>query len=310
MIIRVLGSAAGGGVPQWNCNYRISRRAREGKGEVRPRLQSSIAAQGSEGRGWVLFNASPDIRQQINETQALQPHADAELRSSPIAAVVLTNADVDHLAGLLSLRERQAFNLYATDRVLAVLEANPIFRVLDPDYVRRITLPIEKDVALEGPAGPLGITIRLYPVPGKVALFMETGDAANDFEADGGDTVGVQIRGESDGIVHYVPGCARVDDRLRERVRGAHALLFDGTVFTDAEMAEAGVGTKTGRRMGHVPITGDGGSIDAFDNLSVERKIYIHINNTNPILEEASEERRRVTDAGWSVAEDGLELHV
>jgi pyrroloquinoline quinone biosynthesis protein B len=309
LIIRVLGSAAGGGVPQWNCNYRISRKARQGRGEVRPRLQSSIAAQGANGHGWVLFNASPDIRQQINETAALQPDAGAELRSSPIAAVVLTNADVDHLAGLLSLRERQAFQLYATNRVLAVLEANPIFRVLDPAHVRRIALPMEEDVALEGPAGPLGITIRLYPVPGKVALFMETGDAAADFEADGGDTVGVRIDG-GDGVVHYVPGCARVDDALRDRVRGAAALLFDGTVFTDAEMAEAGVGVKTGRRMGHVPITGDGGSVEAFEGLDLKQKIYIHINNTNPILEEGSQERRRVTDAGWGVAEDGMELTV
>jgi len=307
LLIKVLGSAAGGGVPQWNCNYSYSRRARFGDADVSPRLQSSIAA--SAGAGWVVFNASPDIREQIARTAELQPSNHAPLRSTPIKAVVLTNADVDHLAGLLSLRERQPFSLYATRRVLEVLEQNPIFRVLDPAYVKRIDLPMGQEVALIGPEGPTGITVEMYPVPGKVALFLETGDARRDFGANEGDTVGVRIR-ETGGAsaIHYVPGCARVDEELKRRVSGAEALFFDGTVFADDEMRRAGVGEKTGQRMGHLEIGGADGSLAALSGVDVRRRIYIHINNTNPILDRASPERAAVEAAGWNVAHDGMEI--
>lgn len=307
MRLKILGSAAGGGFPQWNCNYRLSRAARAGEPGVRPRLQSSLAASAGEGKGWVLFNASPDIRQQINETPELQPAHDAPLRSTPIRAVVLTNADVDHLAGLLSLRERQAFHLYATARVLTVLADNPIFRVLDPAHVTRVPVTLGQPFALEGPDGPTGLTAELFAVPGKVALFLESGEASQDFEADPEDTVGVRLT-DVGSSAFYVPGCARVDAALRERVEGGDLLLFDGTVFTDFEMAEAGVGTKTGRRMGHQPIAGEGGSLHAWAGAGIARRVFVHINNTNPILDEASPERRIVEDAGWEVAFDGMEI--
>ena len=307
--IKVLGSAAGGGVPQWNCNYSFSRRARSGDADVSPRLQSSIAA--SAGAGWVLFNASPDIREQIARAAELQPSHDAPLRSTPIKAVVLTNADVDHLAGLLSLRERQPFSLYATRRVLDVLEQNSIFRVLDPAYVTRIDLPMGQEVALFGPDGPTGIAVEMYPVPGKVALFLETGDAGRDFGADEGDTVGVRIC-ETGGAaaIHYIPGCARVDEVLKRRVSGAEAIFFDGTVYSDNEMRGAGVGDKTGQRMGHLAIGGAKGSMAALGDIDVRRRIYIHINNTNPILDRASPERAEVEAAGWDVAHDGMEIRL
>lgn len=308
MRLKILGSAAGGGFPQWNCNYRLSRAARAGQPGVRPRLQSSLAASAGERGGWVLFNASPDIRQQINETPELQPAADAPLRSTPIRAVVLTNADVDHLAGLLSLRERQAFHLYATQRVLAVLADNPIFRVLDPAHVTRLPVALDRPFAVEGPDGPTGLTAELFAVPGKVALFLESGERSRDFEADPEDTVGVRLSGPGGRSAFYVPGCARVDAALRERVEGGDALLFDGTVFTDNEMAEAGVGTKTGRRMGHQPISGEDGSLRAWQGADVAHRVFVHINNTNPILDEGSPERRIVEEAGWDVAFDGMEI--
>jgi pyrroloquinoline quinone biosynthesis protein B len=307
MRVKVLGSAAGGGVPQWNCNYRYSRMARSGSDRVIPRLQSSIAV--SADKGWVIFNASPDIRQQIAQTEELQPAAEGPPRSTPIAAVVLTNADIDHIAGLLSLRERQPFHLYATRRVLEVLEANSVFRVLDPCIVRRIELETAGETAIGGPKGDTGLRVQLYPVSGKVALFLESGDKTRDFDADGGDTVGVRITEEGrDDSLHYVPGCAGIDDHLLSQVAGSTALLFDGTVFNDNEMADAGVGDKTGKRMGHLAIGGPDGSLAAFAKTPLGRRIYIHINNTNPILDRDSPQRDAVERAGWEVAFDGMEI--
>lgn len=308
LTIKVVGSAAGGGLPQWNCNFDYSRRARSGDPEVRPRLQSSIIA--TAGRGVVMFNASPDIRQQIAQTETLHPDVGGGLRSSPIQAVVLTNADVDHIAGLLSLRERQAFHLYATARVLAVLRDNSIFGVLDPAHVRRIEIGMDQAIEIEGPRGPTGVTVRLYPVPGKVALYLETG-RTDDFGSGQGDTVGVEIRETGGaGMAHYVPGCAEVTDDLKGRVEGADLLLFDGTVFKDDEMSAAGVGEKTGRRMGHLPIAGPDGSMRALAAVKVARRAYVHINNTNPILDEASQERVDVESNGWDVTFDGMEFRI
>lgn len=308
MRLKILGSAAGGGFPQWNCNYRLSRAARSGEPGVRPRLQSSLAACAGDDTGWVLFNASPDIRQQINETPELQPAPDAPLRSTPIRAVVLTNADVDHLAGLLSLRERQPFHLYATRRVLAVLDGNPIFRVLDPAYVRRVPVRLGETFSVDGPDGATGLHAELFAVPGKVALFLETGETGADFEADEGDTVGVRLTDGEGRSAFYVPGCARVDQGFLERIAGGDVLLFDGTVFHDREMEESGVGTKTGRRMGHLPIAGEDGSLRALAQARVGRRVFVHVNNTNPILDEESDERRAVEAAGWDVAFDGMEI--
>src|SRR5918994_1662290 len=173
MRLKIIGSAAGGGFPQWNCNYRLSRAARTGMAGVHSRTQSSIAAS-VDGAGWVLFNASPDIRQQIAQTPELQPAQDAPLRSTPIRAVVLTNADVDHVAGLLSLRERQPFAIYATTQVLATLEANSIFNVLDPALVPRRTLPPAEELAIcDADGHDTGVTVESFPVPGKIALYLE-----------------------------------------------------------------------------------------------------------------------------------------
>lgn len=314
MILKILGSAAGGGVPQWNCNYRYSRAARASGSAREPRVkrrtQSSLAAS-ADGSRWVLFNASPDIGAQLLATPELQPAEDAGLRSTPIEAVVVTNADVDHIAGLLTLRERQPFNLYASARVHAVLEANPIFKVLDPALVRRIELPLDGETAIEGPAGPTGISVEPYPVAGKVALFMEDGGDPSRFMSSAGETIGIAISDGNGGAgAHYVPGCAAVDAALRARIVGAGCLLFDGTVFRDDEMASASVGSKTGRRMGHIPLSGADGSIAALRGVDAGRKIFVHINNTNPILDEGSAERAEVEAAGWEIGEDGMEIRL
>jgi pyrroloquinoline quinone biosynthesis protein B len=311
MRLKIVGSAAGGGFPQWNCNYRLSRAARAGNAGIRERTQSSLAVS-TDGVGWVLFNASPDIRQQIAQTPELQPAADAPLRSTPIRAVVLTNADVDHIAGLLSLRERQPFAIYASERVLAALAANPIFNVLDPAVVLRRTLPSDGELELcDADGRGTGVTIESFAVPGKVALYLEDpGRPEADYGSEEGDTVAVRISGGNGRSAFYIPGCARIDEALRERLADAACLLFDGTVYTDDEMITAGVGQKTGARMGHLAMSGETGSIASLADMRIGRRIFVHINNTNPVLDENSTEHAAVREAGWEVAHDGMEIEL
>lgn len=329
MKVRIIGSAAGGGFPQWNCNAPLSRAVREGKPGFLRRTQSSLAAS-ADGESWVLFNASPDIREQIAATPELQPQADGPLRHSPIRAVVLTNADVDHIAGLLSLRERTPLVIYATGRVLRTLEANSIFRVLAPDVVARRELPMQGRTEIHGPDGPTGLAVETFPVPGKVALFLEDEAAADgNFGTEDGDTIGLTLTNGRDTTgrdtkgrdatgpditgpsrLHYIPGCAAVDDTLRARIDGGACLLFDGTVFTDDEMSRTGVGPKTGARMGHMAMSGPDGSLAAWEGTKVGRRIFVHINNTNPVLDPASAEADAVARAGWEIGYDGMELEL
>ncbi|KAA0972717.1 pyrroloquinoline quinone biosynthesis protein PqqB [Aureimonas fodinaquatilis] len=302
MRLTVLGSAAGGGFPQWNCNCGICRLALAQDPRVTPRTQSSVTAS-PNGRDWLLINASPDLRQQIVQAPWLAANAsltDDARRGSPIGAVLLTNGDVDHIAGLLTLRERQAFTLYATQAVLDILAANPVFQVLAQDFVRRVAVTLDESFE------PLpGLEVELFSVPGKVPLYLEGDDVA--IGEEGEMTVGVRLTTQGR-TAFYIPGCANAPEALLRRVSNAAALLFDGTVFNDDEMQREGVGSKTGRRMGHMPINGEGGSLHAFDELGIEEKFYVHINNTNPILVEGSEERDRVEAAGWRVASDANEV--
>jgi pyrroloquinoline quinone biosynthesis protein B len=306
LIVKVLGSSAGGGFPQWNCNAALSRLAWDGDERSQPRTQSSIAVS-ADGVGWTVINASPDIRQQIAAVPELQPRRGGPLRNSPIEAVILTNGDVDHVAGLLSLRERQPFRLYSTARILSILEQNSIFDVLAPDVVERIALNFD------GAAASIetgGLTIEAFAVPGKVPLYLEgeTVDGASGSQT--GDAIGLKITSKESGTLFYIPGCAFIGGDLLARLQGGDCLLFDGTVFTDREMIELGVGQKTGRRMGHVPISGEGGSLHAFANSAILRKIYIHINTTNPILERGSEAEQVVKSAGWEIAFDGMTIEL
>ncbi len=307
MHIRVLGSAAGGGYPQWNCNHPNSRRARGDDPAARQRTQSSIALS-VDGARWFLCNASPDLRQQIAENDILHPSEG--LRHSPIQGVVLTNADVDHTAGLLNLRESQPLSLYGTGKVLDVLAANSIFNVLNPQFVARNTLTLDEPTPLVCPDGSeSGITVVPFSVPGKVALWLEEKDKPLELGAVGEDTIALEIRGADDAArVFYIPGCASVPDWLAARLRGAALVLFDGTLWVDDEMIRSGVGIKTGQRMGHMSVSGEDGTIAAFADLEVSRKVFIHINTTNPILLDDSAERAAAVNAGWEVAHDGMEI--
>ncbi len=304
MLVKVLGAGAGGGFPQWNCNTRLSRLAWDGDERVVPRTQSSIAVS-ADGKSWVIVNASPDIRQQIRATPELQPDRKGKARNSPIAAVVLTNGDIDHVAGLLSLRERQPFSVYATPRVLSVLKQNSVFRILAPDVVSQLHLPLDSEVGIAG----TNIAVEAFPVHGKVALYLED-PSKEGFGTETGDTIGLKIRAPRSGTLFYIPGCAKVDEELLSLVDGADALLFDGTLFTDNEVIDLGVLDKTSMRMGHLPITGEGSSLHAFDGARIAKKAFIHINTTNPILERGSEAEKTVKAAGWEVSYDGMTFNV
>jgi pyrroloquinoline quinone biosynthesis protein B len=304
LFVKVLGAGAGGGFPQWNCNTRLSRLAWDGDERVLSRTQSSIAVS-ADGKSWVIVNASPDLRQQIRATPELQPTPSGGLRNSPIAAVVLTNGDVDHIAGLLSMRERQPFNIYANERVLTVLRDNSVFRILAPDVVNRLPLPLNKEIEVAG----TGVMVEAFPVHGKIALYLED-PSKEGFGTETGDTVGLRLSAAGSGSLFYIPGCSKIDEELLNRLRGASALLFDGTLFTDNEVIDLGVLDKTSMRMGHVPITGEGSSLHAFDGLGIGRKAFIHINTTNPIFERGSEAEKTVKAAGWDVSHDGMSFSV
>jgi pyrroloquinoline quinone biosynthesis protein B len=310
MLIKVLGSAAGGGLPQWNCNGRNSADARKGAGGIAPRTQAS-AAVSAHGKQWVLLNAAPDLRQQINQTPELHPAPDGGPRNSPIEAVVLTNGDVDAIAGLLCLREGQPFTVYGTHRVLDVLASNSVFDVLAPGLVRRVAMTYGQPFTVEGPSGAVGIDIEAFPVPGKVPLYLEDEKAGADLGTQEGDTTGLKVTDRASGRhFFYVPGCAKVDEALRARLKDAPLLFFDGTLYTNDEMIAQGLLNKTGERMGHMNMSEEGGSIESLAPLNIARKIFIHINNSNPALREDSPERAAVEAAGWEVSYDGMEVRV
>src|ERR1700737_612961 len=292
----VLGAAAGGGFPQWNCNCDVCRLAWAGDKRVRPRTQASVAVT-SDGRRWTLVNASPDLRAQIQATPQLHPREAA--RASPIAAVVLTGAEIDQTAGLLRLRERSPFSLYATAATLAAISDNPMFGVLSTDVVTRRAITPGERFALAS-----GIEAELFIVPGKLPLYLEGDDP--DIKSETGANVGVELC-DGRSRIAYVPGAAAVTPVLRERLARADVLLFDGTLFADDEMIRTETGKKSGRRMGHLPINGPDGSLAALAGLP-RRRIFVHINKTNPLLVDGSPERARVAAAGWEVAEDGMEI--
>jgi pyrroloquinoline quinone biosynthesis protein B len=304
MHARVLGAAAGGGFPQWNSNTVGCRRARTGDPHARPRTQASIAVS-ADAAQWFLFNASPDLRQQIEASPCLHPRRG--LRSSPIAGVVLTGGDVDAIAGLLTLRERHAFTIYGTAGMHRILDANPIFEVLARDVVARRCVEIGVPTTLALPDGsPSGLSVELFPVPGKVPLYLEGSVGVPPID-ETETTVGAAV---SDGHrrLLFIPGCAGMTDTLARRLQGADVVLFDGTLWTNDEMVRAGLGSKTGLRMGHMSVSGPNGTIAAFQGLDVRRRILLHINNSNPILLDDSPERAEVEAAGWEVAYDGMEI--
>ena len=302
----VLGAAAGGGVPQWNCGCPVCRKARTEHPELQS-TQASIAVS-ADGDHWFLINASPDLRQQLIATPQLHPKA-GELRHSPISGVILTNGEVDAVAGLLSMREGWPFTIYAHERVLSILRDNSIFNVLNEKNVQR--RPIEINAAFEPilPDGsPSGIEILPFAVPGKGAWYLE--GKVHPGGTDGaGDTLGLRVSDKATGkYFYFLAACAGVTDDLKARLAGASLVFFDGTVWRDDELIAAGLGNKTGQGMGHIAMSGDTGAIQALADLGIDRKIFLHINNSNPALLRDSAERGIAERAGWQILADGTEI--
>ena len=301
----VLGAAAGGGVPQWNCGCAICQAART----QHPELQSTQAslAISADGHHWFLINASPDLRQQLIKAPQLHP-APGKLRHSPISGVILTNGEIDAIAGLLSMREGWPFTIYAHPKVLATLKSNSVFNVLNEKTVRREPIAIDRvfePVLADG--SPSGIEILPFEVTGKGAWYLE-GERREGSEATG-DTLGLRIRDKATGKAFYfLAACAEATDDLKSRLKGASLVFFDGTVWRDDEMIAAGLSTKTGRSMGHIAMSGETGAIAALESLGIERKIFLHINNSNPVWLAGSEERKAAERAGWHIPADGTEI--
>ncbi len=297
MWVRVLGAAAGGGFPQWNCNCPQCQAVRDGSRPCRSRTQSSIAVS-ADYRRWFLLNASPDIRAQIESFPALHPHG---VRDSPLQAVLLTDAELDHTLGLLLLREAGDLEVHATAAVHETLcNGTSLLQTLGAfTNVEWRQVSTGTEVSLTD-----GLSYRAFPVPtGKRARF-ESGEGEES-------VVGYRITDEHTGrVLVYVPGAQKLTASVLAHLEDCTCLLFDGTCWQDEEMVQLSIANKTSRDMGHLPISGADGSLEQLAPLPIGRKIYIHINNTNPVLLEDSPERRIVEEHGFEVAADGLELEI
>jgi pyrroloquinoline quinone biosynthesis protein B len=296
--VRILGSAAGGGFPQWNCHCETCQAARVGT-RARPRTQSSLAIRGSEGP-WFLVNASPDARQQL---EALAPAEVDGLRAPPIAGVLLTDAEIDHTAGLLLLRESatpvRVFGDEGVERALT--HGYPVLAILERYCgAEWRTLEPERATPLEGSS----LVVEPFAVGGDAPRYLSGSDV--ELEASG-----FVFRDRAGGgVVTYVPGLARLDARVLARLGASDLVLVDGTFWRDDELARLGISSRSARDMGHVPLSGPGGTLEALARLTRPRKALVHINNTNPILLEDSPERDAVLRAGVEVAYDGLEVEL
>ena len=302
MIIRVLGSGAGGGFPQWNCNCHNCRRIRHGAMRGQRRTQSSIAVSGN-GRDWVLFNASPDIRAQLEAHQAAWPREG--VRDSGIKAIILIDSQIDHSTGLLMLREStRPLELWCSEMVRQDLSSGfPVLNMLQ--HYNGVN---HHEVPLDGGSftipGIDGLRFYSHALKSKAPPY-----SPHRHDPHPGDNIGVLVEDIASGKkLYYAPGLGEDEPHVLAAMREADCLLVDGTFWREDEMAHAGICDKKSREIGHLPQSGPGGMIEVLNNLTKPRKILIHINNTNPILDEDSPERAELTAAGIEVSYDGLEI--
>ncbi len=298
MDLVLLGTAAGGGFPQWNCWCAPCRVARSDPRRAHPRTQSS-AAVSIDGSRWFLLNASPDVREQLNRLNGVIPTG---TRHVPVEGIVTTDAELDHTVGLALLREARHLQLYATDAVLSVLnEDSRLLPVTSAFAEVQVTgLPLEQAVPLrEGNGRDTGLTVTAIAVPGDPPRFARRNQP--------GHTVGLLIRdSNSNSSAAFIPGCGELSPALLERLSRVDLLLFDGTFWTDTELVDLGISDRTARQMDHLPVSGADGSLARLSTLPCRHKVYTHINNSNPMLLEQSPERRTVEAAGLLVGDDGM----
>jgi len=304
MRIHVLGSGAGGGFPQWNCNCTNCSGLRRGNIHASARTQSSIAISPNDN-DWVLFNASPDIRAQIESFPALQPAH--HIRDTAIRAILLVDAQIDHTTGLLMLREHTApWDIYCTQAVQQDLTTGfPIFNILG--HFRGVhwhEVPTDR-TAFEI-LGAEGLSFTAVPLKSEAPPY-----SPHRHNTVPGDNIGVRVQdSHTGGTLFYAPGLGAFDEEVLGYMREADCILVDGTLWTDDEMIRAGIGEKRGQEMGHLDQSGRGGIVETLSVLKGPRKILIHINNTNPILDEDSPEHRALERVGIEVAYDGMEIKV
>ena len=304
MRVKVLGSAAGGGFPQWNCGCSNCRRLRLGTLHAKARSQAQLAVS-ADGERWFLLGASPDLRYQIEACPELQPRNPG--RNSPISGVLLTCADLDHGLGLLLLREWQRLSIYSTATVRrALLEGNTVFRLLErmPGQIGWTDVQPGMAFELTTPDGVrAGILARLLKLSGSLPAYAPEGNAD---EA----VTGLILQSPSGKRLAYCPGLPGVDEALLAELSGCDTILVDGTFWTDDELVRVEGFGRLAREIGHMPVSGSDGSQVRLSGLPVARKIYIHVNNTNPMLDEDSQEYRQVREAGWEIAFDGMDLEL
>jgi pyrroloquinoline quinone biosynthesis protein B len=303
MHIRVLGSAAGGGFPQWNCNCRNCDGVRKGTIRAQPRTQSSIAVS-ADRDGWILFNASPDLLAQFRAFRELQPAR--AVRDTAVRAIVLIDAQIDHTTGLLMLREGPRLAIYCTREVREDLtRGHPVMGVLE-HFCGVDWHPIAPDPGTPfSVPGAEGLSFTAVPLKSKPPPYSPRRN-----EPRPGDNIGVRIVDASTGrALFYAPGLGEIEPHLEPFLADADCVMLDGTFWTDDELIQLGVSAKRARDMGHLPQSGRGGMLEALKPLAV-RKILIHINNTNPILDEDSAERAALEAAGIEVAYDGMEIEL
>ena len=311
MRVKILGSAAGGGFPQWNCACENCRAVRAGtfRGQARSQAQVVVSAgiEGSE-QSWFLLGASPDLRGQIEATPELRPRAG--VRQSPIAGAVLANADVDQVLGLLLLRELQPLRVHATSSIRRILaEDNSMFAMLQrvpgqltwSDFAPGASFPLCDSAGKESGLRCLAISLGAhYPayVSAQRRAELVSGEAS----------LGLMVESAAGARLAYMPAVPQIDEALLKDFESADVLLFDGTFWSDDELIRVQGSGQTARQMGHVPVSSPEGSLSKLAGLRRPRKIYVHINNTNPMLNQAGPEYRQVRESGWEIAEDGCEI--
>jgi pyrroloquinoline quinone biosynthesis protein B len=297
MRIKVLGAAAGGGFPQWNCGCPNCRDVRSGALAATPLTQECVAVSADSER-WFLLNASPEIRSQIESFRALHPRGP---RDSPIAAILLTNGDLDHCLGLLSLRESHPLVIYATERVRrGFTEANVLYRTLER-FAGQVTWRT-LEPGHEADLG--GLTVETIPAPGKPPIHLEATGGS-----DPGDNVGLLVHDPRTGRrLAYFSAAAAVTPAMRAAFDKADGIFFDGTFWTSDELITLGLGDKRAEQMAHLPVGGRDGSLRTLAGVRAPKRVYIHINNTNPLLRPGSPERKEAEAGGWEIAHDGMEV--